>query len=82
LLLYLEEDIIAIQDKLDIISYINQEMVEKADKNTKTYLQKFKKFYDSLEDDLDIVLEKFGEVGVKKIWFIKKELLLFLKLSS
>jgi hypothetical protein len=38
-------------------------------------------FYGPLKDSLDVVLEKFGEVKVKKIWFIEEKLPLFLKLS-
>ena len=56
-------------------------MTEEADKNIRAYFQKFEEFHDLLKDDLNIVLEKFDEVRIKKIWSIKKRLLLFLKLS-
>src|ERR1700722_632088 len=54
LLLFLEDDIVTIQD-LDIIDYTNQEIVEKANKNIRTYFRKFEKFYGPLEDNLDVV---------------------------
>ena len=38
LLMYLEDDIIAIQEELDIVDYSNQERAEKADKITREYL--------------------------------------------
>jgi hypothetical protein len=79
LLLFLEDDIVAIQDKLGIVGYTNQEIVEETDKNTKEYLQKFEKFHSFLEDGLDVVLEKFGKVEVKKIWFTGEGFPLFLK---
>src|SRR2546421_13023393 len=50
LLMYLEEDIIAIQDKLSIVSYSNQERAEEADKTTREYLRKFEDFHGPLED--------------------------------
>ncbi|RIA85224.1 hypothetical protein C1645_831117 [Glomus cerebriforme] len=50
LLMYLKEDIIAIQKKLNIVSYTNQEMVEEANKTVRKYLRKFEKFHDPLED--------------------------------
>nr|CAG8461644.1 12184_t:CDS:2 [Entrophospora candida] len=50
LLLYLEEDIMAIQEELGIVGYTNQEMVGEADKNARAYLQKFEKFHGPLED--------------------------------
>ena len=69
LLLCLEDDIATIQEELGIIGYTNQEIAEEADENARAYLRKFEDFHSSLEDGLDVVLEKFGEVGVKKIWF-------------
>ncbi|CAG8784215.1 23690_t:CDS:1, partial [Gigaspora rosea] len=38
LLLYLEDDIVSIQEKLDIIGYSNQERAEEADENARAYL--------------------------------------------
>ncbi|RIB19695.1 hypothetical protein C2G38_2181175 [Gigaspora rosea] len=38
LLLYLEDDIVTIQEKLDIIGYSNQERAEEANENTRAYL--------------------------------------------
>ena len=78
MLLHLEEDI---QEELGIVGYTNQEMAEEADKNARVYLRKFEEFHGSLEDGLDVVLEKFGERRVKKIWFIGKGLPLFPKVS-
>ena len=82
LLLYLEEDIIAIQDELGIIGYSNQERVEEADENVRTYLQKFEEFHDPLEDDPVMILEKYDEMGVKKIRFTEKGLSLFPNFTS
>jgi hypothetical protein len=72
LLMYLEDDIIAIQEELGVVGYSNQERAEEADKIAREYLRKFEKFHGPLEDGLDVVLEKFGEVGVKKIWFTEE----------
>ncbi|RIA89762.1 hypothetical protein C1645_824333 [Glomus cerebriforme] len=52
LLMYLEDDIIAIQEKLSIVSYFNQESIKEANKTIREYLQKFEDFYDPLEDGL------------------------------
>ncbi len=38
LLMYLEEDIIAIQKELSIVSYFNQERTEETNKNARAYL--------------------------------------------
>ncbi len=38
---------------------------------------KFEEFHGPLEDDLAVVLEKFGEREVKKIWFTGEGLPLF-----
>src|SRR6266498_4416186 len=82
LLLYLEENIIAIQDELGIIGYSNQERTEEADENVRTYLQKFEEFHDPLEDDPVMILEKYDEMGVKKIRFTEKGLSLFSNFTS
>ncbi|CAG8438361.1 14007_t:CDS:1 [Ambispora leptoticha] len=66
LLLCLEDNIVTIQKKISIIGYTNQEMAEEADKNARVYLRKFKKFHSSLEDDLDVLIKKFADIGVKK----------------
>jgi len=66
---------------LSIISYSNQERAEKVDKNVRAYLQKLEKFYDPLEDDLVVVLEKYGEMEIKKIRFTGKGLPLFSNLT-
>ncbi|CAG8711306.1 20600_t:CDS:2 [Cetraspora pellucida] len=42
--------------KLGIVSYFNKEIAEEADKNTKIYLQKFKKFYNFLENISSILI--------------------------
>jgi len=36
--MYLEEDIIAIQKELSIVSYFNQERTEETNKNARAYL--------------------------------------------
>jgi len=43
LFVYLEEDIMAIQDEFGIVGYTNQGMAEVADENARAYLQKFEK---------------------------------------
>ena len=81
LLLYLEEYIIAIQDELSIIGYTNQERAEEVNKNIRAYLQKLEEFYGPLEDDPVVVLEKYGEMGIKKIRFTGEGLPLFPNLT-
>ncbi|RIB20003.1 hypothetical protein C2G38_2035586 [Gigaspora rosea] len=81
LLLYLEDDIVTIQEKLDINGYSNQERAEEADENARAYLRKFEKFYGPLEDYPGVILPKYVEMGVKKIRFAEKGFPLFLKLS-
>ena len=82
LLLYLEEDIIAIQDELGIIDYSNQEKAEEVDEKVRSYLQKFEEFHGPLEDDPLMILPKYGKIGVKKIWFTGEGLPLFPNLTS
>ena len=82
LLLYLKKEIIIIQDKLGIIDYSNQERVEKVDKNVRAYLWKLEEFHTPLEDDPVVALEKYGEIGIKKIRFTGKGLPLFSNLTS
>src|SRR6266542_3954177 len=81
LLMYLEENIIAIQEELGIIGYSNQERVEEVDEKVRAYLQKFKEFHGPLEDDPGVILPKYGEMGVEKIWFTEEGLLLFPNLT-
>ncbi|RHZ76344.1 hypothetical protein Glove_198g83 [Diversispora epigaea] len=81
LLLCLEENIVTIQEELGIVGYTNQEMAEEANKNARVYLQKFEEFHGPLEDDLDMLLQKFGEMGIKKIWFTEEGLPLFPNVS-
>ena len=81
LLLYLKKDIIAIQDELGIIGYSNQERTEEADENVRIYLQKFEEFHGPLEDDPIVILEKYGEIRVKKIRFTREGLPLFPNLT-
>ncbi|RIA79427.1 hypothetical protein C1645_840731 [Glomus cerebriforme] len=50
LLMYLEDNIIAIQEELGIVGYSNQERAEEADKNARVYFQKFEEFHSPLED--------------------------------
>jgi hypothetical protein len=38
LLLYLEDNIVTIQEKLNIVGYTNQEKAEEANENTRAYL--------------------------------------------
>ncbi|RGB33333.1 hypothetical protein C1646_761863 [Rhizophagus diaphanus] len=42
--LNIDEDIIAIQDKLDIVGYSNQERAEEVDENMRACLRKLKEF--------------------------------------
>ncbi|PKY23240.1 hypothetical protein RhiirB3_505231 [Rhizophagus irregularis] len=60
LLLYLEEDVMEIQEELGIVGYTNQEMAEEADKNAKVYLRKFEKFHGPLEGVPSVLIQKFG----------------------
>ena len=48
--MYLEDDIIAIQEELGIVGYSNQERAEEADKNARVYLQKFEEYHGPLEN--------------------------------
>jgi hypothetical protein len=73
---------VVIPDKLNIVNYTNQKKAEKADKNAKAHFWKFEEFCGLLENSLNMILEKFGKVKVKKIWFTGKELPLFLRLFS
>ncbi|RGB32311.1 hypothetical protein C1646_763072 [Rhizophagus diaphanus] len=81
LLLYLEENIIAIQNKLDIVGYSNQERVEEVNEKARAYLQKFEEFHSLLEDDPNVIFLKYGEMDVNKIRFTGEEYLLFSNLS-
>jgi hypothetical protein len=81
LLMYLEEDIIAIQEELHIVGYTNQEMAEEADKNARSYLQKFEEFHGPLEDVPSVLIQKFIDRGVKMFYFTREGLLLFPKVS-
>ena len=63
LLMYLEEDIIAIQEELGIVGYSNQERAEEADKNARVYLQKFEEFHGPLEDVPSVLIQKFIDRG-------------------
>ena len=81
LLLYLEEDIIAIQNELGIIGYSNQERAEEIDENVRAQLQKLEEFHGPLEDDPGVILPKYGEMGVKKIRFTGEGLPLFPNLT-
>ena len=81
LLMYLEDDIIAIQEELGIIGYSNQERAEEVDENMRACLQKLEGFHGPLEDDPGVILPKYGEMGVKKIMFTGEGLPLFPKLS-
>ncbi|GES95654.1 hypothetical protein GLOIN_2v1789090 [Rhizophagus clarus] len=81
LFMCLEEDIIAIQDKLDIVGYSNQERAEEVDENMRAYLRKLEEFHGPLEDDPGVILPKYGEMGVKKIRFTGEGLPLFPNLT-
>ena len=81
LLMYLEEDIIAIQEELNIVGYTNQEMAEEADKNARSYLQKFEEFHGPLEDIPSVLIQKFIDRGVKMFYFTGEGLPLFPKVS-
>src|SRR5579871_1860726 len=81
LLMYLEEDIIEIQDELDIIGYSNQARAEEVDENVRAQLRKLKEFHGPLEDDPGVILPKYGEMGVKKIMFTGEGLPLFPKVT-
>ena len=82
LLMYLEDDIIAIQEELGIVGYSNQERAEEADKNARVYLQKFEEFHGPLEDVPSVLIQKFIDRGVKMFYSTGEELPLFLKVSS
>ena len=81
MLLYLEKEIIAIQDKLSIIGYSNQERAEEVDEKVRSYFQKFEEFHGPLKDDPLVILLKYGKIGVKKIRFIGVGLPLFPNLT-
>ena len=81
LLLCLEDDIVAIQDKLGIVGYTNQEMAEEANKNARVYLQKFEEFHGPLEDVPSVLIQKFINRGVKMFYFTGEGLPLFPKVS-
>ncbi|CAG8530742.1 2269_t:CDS:1 [Ambispora leptoticha] len=82
LLLYLEDNIVTIQEELGIVSYTNEEIAKEVDKNARVYLQRFEKFHDLLEDDLGVLIKKFTDIGIKKFWFTGEGLPLFLNISS
>jgi len=81
LLMYLEEDIIAIQEKLNIVGYTNQEMAEEADKTARSYLQKFEEFHGPLEDVPSVLIQKFIDRRIKMFYFTGEGLPLFPKVS-
>ena len=81
LLMYLEEDIIAIQEKLNIVGYTNQGMAEKADKNARAYLQKFEEYHGPLEDVPSVLIQRFIDKGVKMFYFTEEGLPLFPKVT-
>ncbi|RIB06105.1 hypothetical protein C2G38_2148212 [Gigaspora rosea] len=81
LLLCLEDDIATIQEELGIVGYTNQEMAEEADKNARVYLRKFEEFHGPLEDVPSVLIQKFIDSGVKKIWFTGEGLPLFPNVS-
>ncbi|RIA82412.1 hypothetical protein C1645_743798 [Glomus cerebriforme] len=79
--MYLEDDIIAIQEELGIVGYSNQERAEEANKNARVYLQKFEEFHGPLEDIPSVLIQKFIDRGVKMFYFTGEELPLFPKVS-
>src|SRR5581483_3244574 len=84
LLMYLEKNIIAIQEELNIVGYTNQEMAKEADKTAREYLRKFEKFHGhhgSLEDAPSVLIQKFIDKGVKMFYFTGEGLPLFPKVS-
>ena len=81
LLLYLEEDIMAIQNELGIIGYFNQERAEEVDEKVRSYLQKLEEFHGPLEDEPSVILLKYGEIGIEKIRFTGEGLPLFPNLT-
>ena len=81
LLMYLEDDIIAIQEELGIVGYSNQERAEEADKNARVYLQKFEEFHGPLEDVPSVLIQKFIDRGVKMFYSTGEGLPLFPKVS-
>src|SRR5437588_10393521 len=78
--MYLEEDIIAIQEELGIVGYSNQERAEEADKNARVYLQKFEEFHSPLEDVPSVLIQKFID-REKMFYFTEEGLPLFPKVS-
>ncbi|CAG8531277.1 14296_t:CDS:2 [Acaulospora colombiana] len=67
LLLYLEEEIIVIQNELGIIGYSNQERAKTVDENIRAHLKKLEEFHGPLEDDPVVILLKYGEMRIEKI---------------
>ncbi|RIA91276.1 hypothetical protein C1645_822246 [Glomus cerebriforme] len=59
---YLKKKIITIQDEFGIIGYSDQVRAEEVNEKVRAYFQRFKEFYDSLEDDSDVILLKYGEM--------------------
>ncbi|CAG8806926.1 45984_t:CDS:2 [Gigaspora margarita] len=66
LLLYLEGDIVTIQEKMDILTKKEQKKLIKMQE----------------QDDPGVILPKYVEMGVKKIRFTREELSLFPNLTS
>ncbi|CAG8652694.1 4842_t:CDS:2, partial [Paraglomus occultum] len=68
LLLFLEDDIATIQEKIGIVGYNNQEMAEEADKNARVYIRKFEKFHGPLEDNLAEDKALYPALFVSRLW--------------
>ncbi|PKK56514.1 hypothetical protein RhiirC2_828913 [Rhizophagus irregularis] len=56
-------------------------MAEEADKNARSYLQKFEEFHGPLEDVPSVLIQKFIDREVKMFYFTREGLPLFPKVS-
>ncbi|RGB24327.1 hypothetical protein C1646_773259 [Rhizophagus diaphanus] len=83
LLLDLVGDILPIQEELNIEGnpILEVKLRKEVDEKARAYFQKFEEFHDPLEDVPIVILQKYGEMGVNKIWFTGEGHSLFPNLS-